>query len=53
MIGTTLDAENTIVLDRCNHIYMFTNISDMDAKYATLKNSAKYNLNTINLEINL
>ena len=32
---TTLDAENTTLLESCIHFYIFTNVSDMYTKYAT------------------
>ena len=52
MIAAKMDAEYTIVLDSFIQFYMFQNISDMYTKYATQNNSAKCNLNTLNLEMN-
>ena len=43
------DCENTTLLNSCNQVHTFTNISD--TKYATLTINAKRNLSAINLEM--
>ena len=53
VISTKLNAENTTsLLESCIQFYRLTNISDIYIKYVTLTNSAKCNLNAINLEMN-
>ena len=49
MIVTKLDGEYTTLLNNCSQVHTFTNISDLDTKYAALKNSAKSDLNAIKL----